>query len=172
MDTALKILFLVGYFGVPLYVVGRITWFLTSELESKTARRLWLTASLCATLALSIFWIIGGDDLKRFSRSLYEVLGGFLFLSLFFFVIDIFWRLLHWLTGEPYTPLVDELGAAPGGQVDYLDEIKRHQRDYDFFSKNGLQAGPFGFGMYIDGVRVDSDSDLHIDHSSSFDRRW
>ena len=94
---------------------------------------------------------------------MYEVLGGFLFLSLFFFVIDIFWRLLHWLTGEPYTPLVDELGAAPGGQVDYLNEIKRHQRDYDYLSKNGLQPGPFGFGMYLDGVRVDSD--VNTDHN-------
>jgi hypothetical protein len=162
MDTALKILFLVGYFGVPLYVVGRITWFLTSELESKTARRLWLTASLCATLALSIFWIIGGDDLKRFSRSLYEVLGGFLFLSLFFFVIDIFWRLLHWLTGEPYTPLVDELGAAPGGQVDYLDEIKRHQRDND---DDDLLTSPRYSTLPGNIFRVDSG--LGTDHDSS-----
>lgn len=170
MSTVFGILILVAIFGVPLYTVVRITRFLTSELKSKMARRLWLASAVCTAAALMVFGIFG--EMRNLARPLYDVLGTLFLASFVYFVIDIFWRLLHWLTGEPYTPLVDELGAAPGGQVDYLNEIKRHQRDYDSFSKNGLQPGPFGSGMYLDGVRVDSDSNLHIDHSSSFDRRW
>lgn len=171
MSTVFMILILVAIFGVPLYTVGRITWFLTSELKSKMARRLWLASAVCTAAALMVFGIFG--EMRNLARPLYDVLGTLFLASFVYFVIDIFWRLLHWLTGEPYTPLVDELGAAPGGQVDYLDEIKRRQRDYgDSFSQNGLQLGPFGAGMYLNGVRVDSDSNLHIDHSSSFDHRW
>jgi hypothetical protein len=109
MDTALKILFLVGFFGVPFYVVWRITSFLTRELKSKTARRLWLALAVCTAAALMAFGIFG--EMRNFSRPLYDVLGG-LFLAFFvFFGIHIFWRFLHWLTGESYTSLLDELGA-------------------------------------------------------------
>ncbi|MEO1767682.1 hypothetical protein [Thiobacter aerophilum] len=168
MSTVFGILFLVAIFGVPLYTVGRITCFLTSELKSKMARRLWLALTVCTTAALMVFGMSG--EMQKLSRSLYDVLGSLFLASFVYFVIDIFWRLLHWLTGERYTPLVNELGAAAGGPVNYLDEAK--QRDDDSLFENGFQAGPFGPGIYVGGVRIDSDSNLHIDHSSSFDHRW
>lgn len=150
MSTVFGILILVAIFGVPLYTVGRITCFLTSELKSKMARRLWLASAVCTAAALMVFGMSG--ELQKFSRSLYDVLGTLFLASFVYFVIDIFWRLLHWLTGEPYTPLVDEFGAAPGGQ--------RPQGDYD------------DSFMPLDGVSVDSGSNLHIDHSSSFDHQF
>lgn len=158
MSTVFMILILVAIFGVPLYTVGRITWFLTSELKSKMARRLWLASALCAAAGLMIFGMFG--ELQKFSRPLYDVLGTFFALSFVYFVIDMFWRLLHWLTREPYTPLVDELGSPHGEPAGYSD-YGAH-RKYDSDVPNGLTMEPNGFGSYSGG----------IDHSSSFDHQF
>ncbi len=171
MSTVFGILILVAIFGVPLYTVGRITCFLTSELKSKMARRLWLAAALCVTAATVILESFG--YVEKLSRSLHDLFGGFFAMSIMYVVIKAFWWLLHKITGEPMTPLLDSGHPGVPASGDSIDDLFRRDRDWVLGDKaldNGLTVGPQGAGDYLHGIRCDSD--LGIDHSSSFDHRW
>ncbi|MDR9065295.1 hypothetical protein [Burkholderia multivorans] len=161
MEIGILLILLIGALA-SLYLAGKLIFKCVRLFRGgHVADALLLASALCAAIGIGILTL----NEKSFL--------GISLLGFMYAVIRGLWVFLHWVDGIP----VGSLDNRDRGVNDGVNEsgvshdlFRRKDRDWMFDSQNGLTVGPEGAGSYLHGVRVDSD--LGIDHGSSFDNRW
>lgn len=158
VSVVAPIVFLIGAL-VILYLAGKLIFKCVRLFRSgNTSDALWLASALCAMIGIGIFNL--------------DFLLSITFLGFMYFVIRGFWLFLHWIDGIPVGSL-DNHDRGVNDGVNGLSVLNNDRVLNDPIrssSHNGLTIGPEGAGSYVRGIRIDSD--LGIDHGSSFDDRW